>query len=482
MGGVGAISSKLMLNDDFRPRFHLSPPTGRLNDPNGVFMKDGVLHVFYQHDPNFPVGPKRTGWGHASTPLKGERAGLWTHHPDALYPGMSYDVDGCYSGGAVVDGDSVRLFYTGNLKREGLRLPSQNVVSVEQPAGEMGGIYRRSPENPLIDGPEEGFTGHFRDPQVAKSADGQWRMVLGAQRLDGTGAVVMYDSKDLHNWSFAGELSFDTSTAEPGTSPDIVPAGYMWECPGMVTMRDREMGQACDVLMLCPQGLKYDNRKGVDHYASSDQCGYLVGNLEGTTFHVRRGFSELDFGHDFYAPQLVGVDDGSVHSAALLIGWMGLPGQDSAPSLEHGWVHTLSLPRRVELVGGRLRQQPWWSQLPQRGGEDFPNVVREFSSTLGENSVNLELRDTAGQVRFELQWSPHPDGYGGRLCFNRIPDERLDDLSNQHHERVIECPQGPVYAIADGPTVEVFAGGNEIAVASRVFPSVGEQWGQWKCR
>ncbi len=38
---------------------------------------------------------------------------------------------------------------------------------------------------------------------------------------------------------------------------------------------------------------------GQTPYASSDQCGYVVGRLEGTTFHVERGFSELDYGHGF---------------------------------------------------------------------------------------------------------------------------------------------------------------------------------------
>ncbi len=35
----------------FYPAFHLAPPTGWMNDPNGLAYCDGRYHVFYQHHP-----------------------------------------------------------------------------------------------------------------------------------------------------------------------------------------------------------------------------------------------------------------------------------------------------------------------------------------------------------------------------------------------------------------------------------------------
>ncbi len=35
-------------------------------------------------------------------------------------------------------------------------------------------------------------------------------------------------------WEFQGELNFALSDALPGLSPDILPGGYMWECPNLV--------------------------------------------------------------------------------------------------------------------------------------------------------------------------------------------------------------------------------------------------------
>ena len=48
---------------NYRPHFYLSPPSGRLNDPNGFFFDGDNLHVYYQHDPCFSHAPKQTGWG-----------------------------------------------------------------------------------------------------------------------------------------------------------------------------------------------------------------------------------------------------------------------------------------------------------------------------------------------------------------------------------------------------------------------------------
>lgn len=437
---------------NYRPNFHIAPPYGRLNDPNGVFLDGDTMHVYYQHDPCFPHAPKRTGWAHASA--KYSVAGPWRHHPDVLSPDLPYDKDGCYSGGAVVDGTDVWLFYTGNLKVDGKRIPSQNRVRVLDPSGPEGGIYYRDAANPLIPDSEEGFTGHFRDPQISRDEQG-WRMVIGAQREDENAAVVLYRSQDLKNWDFEGALDFALDDAAPGLSPELLPGGYVWECPNLVTLTDKATGESKDVLVFCPQGLEPVKVDGQTHYASSDQCGYLVGKLDGTTFHVERGFSELDYGHEFYAPQLVGMSDGQ----ALLLGWMGLPAQDDKPTVEEGWVHTLTLPRRVWLEDGVLYQWPVWETIPDAAGrEGFGSTVSLSSSRGGSYSlVDVEGRE---HLRFSA-------------------GEGLLRVSVGDDERVIACPEGEVMAIADGCAVEIFAGGGRIAASASVFGEGEARWSGW---
>lgn len=65
----------------YRPNFHFTPKRGWMNDPNGMFFKDGYYHLYFQHYPDGNTwGPMH--WGHAiSTDMI-----TWKEMPIALYP------------------------------------------------------------------------------------------------------------------------------------------------------------------------------------------------------------------------------------------------------------------------------------------------------------------------------------------------------------------------------------------------------------
>lgn len=44
--------SSALYDEKYRPQLHYSPPTGWINDPNGLVYHDGVYHLFCQHNPN----------------------------------------------------------------------------------------------------------------------------------------------------------------------------------------------------------------------------------------------------------------------------------------------------------------------------------------------------------------------------------------------------------------------------------------------
>ncbi|WPF66490.1 MULTISPECIES: glycoside hydrolase family 32 protein [unclassified Corynebacterium] len=504
-----------MAKNHYRPAYHVSPPQGRLNDPNGMFLSGNNLHVHYQHDPVFPFAPKRTGWAHAVIPLAGEGALIPRHLPAAMEPGHAYDAHGCYSGCAVPlprhllaehgveergreehctersdveKHDAARhaaqarvaLFYTGNLKTDEGRVATQNLTLLEDPDGPLGGVYRRAEDNPMIATRPEGFTPHYRDPHVTLDPErpGAWRMVLGAQRGEGEGgvdsgegAVTLYRSGNLKDWEYAGPMTFDTSEAAPGEAPDIVPGGYMWECPNLIRLTDQHTGEEMDVLVICPQGLDEVEEVlpenpdvMVTHYASTDQCGYLVGRLEGTTFHVTRGFSELDYGHEFYAPHLIPETPAS----ALMLAWMGQPAQDDKPSLAEGWVHMLTCLRRLTLVDGWLHQEPL---LPER--LDAPDAFR-ITATLGERDLEKKLIDATGTTQVRLTYDAAARVLsvarrGGHLALDRGDGNAWDT-------RTFRVEPGPLEMIVDGAAVEVFAGATGVTASLQAFSAPGVGW------
>ena len=69
--------------EKYRPAFHHTPQYGWMNDPNGMFYKDGIWHLYYQYNPYGSKWQNMT-WGHSSS------ADLvnWKHsRPECPLPG-----------------------------------------------------------------------------------------------------------------------------------------------------------------------------------------------------------------------------------------------------------------------------------------------------------------------------------------------------------------------------------------------------------
>ena len=43
--------NKDKVNKLYRLKYHMMPPVGWMNDPNGLIYKDGIYHLFYQFYP-----------------------------------------------------------------------------------------------------------------------------------------------------------------------------------------------------------------------------------------------------------------------------------------------------------------------------------------------------------------------------------------------------------------------------------------------
>ena len=321
---IAAINQKvragLPFSHRYHNRFHLEMPFGLINDPNGLVEKDGVTHIFYQWNP-LGVEHKHKCWAHTST-----RDFVHYTVPNlAMWPSDAHDKDGCYSGCGLVEDDKVRVLYTCNAKdAQGVRTPAQRFGTLQE-----DGTVKK--EEIIIPTNAAGYTGHFRDPYVFYR-HGERYLVLGAQRENETGTVLVYhDAGDT--WEPCGEIS--TKYKE---------FGYMWECPNLLRFG------SYDVLLFCPQGLAAREYK----YQSRYQCGYLAGHLSLESMELMHGrFQELDKGFDFYAPQVY-----TYQGRHILFGWVGMPDEDAYPTKEDGWLHSLTMPRVLTLRQGKIFSQP----------------------------------------------------------------------------------------------------------------------------
>lgn len=322
---------KLVKQDKYRLQYHLMPPTGFLNDPNGLCYFKGMYHIYFQYTP-FNTGWGTKLWGHYTS------KDLITYKEEEpfLYPDNIVDKDGVYSGSAFVENNQIHYFYTGNVKlldqeydyiNEGRQ---QNTIHVTSSDGYHIGAKRWVLSNE--DYPQD-MSNHVRDPKIFKH-DKYYYMVLGARTRDNKGCILMYRSTDLENFVYYNRI----------TTPE--PFGYMWECPDLFELNDKLY------LMCCPQGV---HQQGYN-YANVYQCGYFEIDYDFANNQYQLSeFKEMDHGFDIYAPQSFEDRLGR----RIVYAWMGIPDADyTNPTIDYGWQHALTMPRQLLVENGQLHQKP----------------------------------------------------------------------------------------------------------------------------
>ena len=97
--------------DKNRLHFHMMPPTGWMNDPNGFSYFNGKWHLFYQWYP-FAGYHGMKHWYHVVS----DDLVHWKNIGLGMKPTLNYDNYGCFSGSGFVKNEFLYLVYTGNHK------------------------------------------------------------------------------------------------------------------------------------------------------------------------------------------------------------------------------------------------------------------------------------------------------------------------------------------------------------------------------
>ncbi|GGK32673.1 sucrose-6-phosphate hydrolase [Caldalkalibacillus thermarum] len=436
--------------DPFRLHYHIMPPVGLLNDPNGFIHFQGLYHLFYQWNP-FDTKHGSKFWGHYTS------ADLvhWEHQPPALAPSEWYEKNGCYSGSAIEHEGKMFLFYTGNVKNREGRRESYQCLAVSQ-----DGIHFKK-KGPIIRLPQ-GYTAHFRDPKVWKKGE-TWYVVIGAQSEKKEGRVVLYSSNDLYTWKYLGALA-------GGNMNGLGEFGYMWECPDLFELD----GQ--DVLIVSPQGLQ---PKGY-LYNNLYQAGYFVGKMDYKNIHFEHGeFIELDRGFDFYAPQTTLDEKGR----RLLIGWMGVPEENEPyhPTIHHRWIHCMTIPRQLKLKDGRLYQKPVDELQKLREKEvTYPHVQIAGRSIKLEQVNGKSVEIILDSMHFDTESLEISFKGNARFIYDpvnkRATLERKSLKEDKIESRHCELPSlHKLHIFLDSSSAEIFLNDGEEVFSSRIFGNVVDE-------
>ncbi|HWC24388.1 MAG TPA: glycoside hydrolase family 32 protein [Flexivirga sp.] len=372
------------------PQLHIQPPTGWLNDPNGIIRLHDRWHVFYQANPHQPVH-RDIVWGHASsTDLV-----RWQHHPTAFAPTPGGpDSGGCWSGVHLPWSRRPAVAYSGVVAGE----PSSTVCVREALDPELirwsePQVVARTP-----DGVRE-----MRDP-FCFTWGGRHLAIVGGRLSDGDAAVLLYDVADPDSWRYLGvllrgaDLEFDAPHAE------------IWECPQLLIDGDR-----CWLIVS-----RWVENVTLDVLVFDGRISDRNGTPALTVDNVER----LDDGEPFYAPQ-VALD---AAGAPLLFGW--IREFDDHAAAASGISGCLTLPRRVDTSGGRLRM-----------------TVDAGLQEYADGSAAIPLGLGAGR---STQLPPQARVRGAAPAI-RLQGDRQDVE--------IPCPAGDFELWTDGEVVEVFPTG-----------------------
>lgn len=304
--------------EKYRPAFHHTPLYGWMNDPNGMFHKDGKWHLYYQYNPYGSKWQNMT-WGHSvSTDLL-----HWEHKPEAIKPN---GLGAVFSGSCVVDKENTAGFGKDAVVALYTSAATSQIQSLASSTDD-GTTFDIYPGNPVIT-----LESEARDPKVFwNNETKEWNLSL-AHALDHE--MLFFTSPDLKNWTLSGNFGKGLG-AQDG----------VWECPDLFELPVEGTGEKKWVL-IC--NINPDGPFG----GSGTQ--YFVGSFDGKTFKADTdkdgnvATKWLDYGKDHYAT--VSWSD-APSGRRTAIGWMSnWQYAAEVPTLQFRSANTL--PREIGLFQG----------------------------------------------------------------------------------------------------------------------------------
>ena len=445
----------------FRPVYHHTPLYGWMNDPNGMFYKDGTYHLYFQHNPYGSTWGNMT-WGHStSTDLV-----HWHGEDIAIEPDAYGSI---FSGSVVVDhyntagfGEGVIVaFYTSAKSSPWGDSQSQSMAY----STDGGKTFTKYGGNPVLTSDKR----DFRDPKVFWYAPGKhWVMILAAGQ-----EMEIYSSRDLKAWK--KESSFG---AKQGAH------GGVWECPDLIELPVEGTDETRWVLIcnINPGGPFGGNA-----------AQYFVGTFDGKKF-VNESPTEtkwMDWGKDHYATVTFNnAPDGRV----IALGWMSnWQYQTVLPTMQYRGANTiardLSLYRNAdgelvmrcapspEIEAARVETH----EIPSFRVKDSYEVPSLLDDNDGAYEIEMQLKNS-GSSRIILTLSNdkgekvhmHYDIARKQFVMERSESGRTDfsrDFPALTVAPVDDTDTINLRLFVDRSSIEAFGDGGKFVMTNRVFPS-----------
>ena len=413
--------------EHFRPIYHHTPLYGWMNDPNGMFYKDGVWHLYYQWNPYGSQWENMT-WGHSTS----KDLVHWEAQPTAIEADWLGSI---FSGSCVTRGDEVVAMYTsaGHHQTQSLAISKDG-----------GRTFKKYSGNPVLTTSD---VADFRDPRPFWNEDIKaWNLILAAGQ-----EMRIYSSKDLKEWKY--ESSFGKEYGNHGG---------VWECPDLFEIRNEKLGMSNWVL-LC------NINPGGPFGGSATQ--YFVGQFDGHKFtceSMPKVTKWLDYGKDHYATVSF---YNAPENRRVVLAWMS-NWQYANQVPTHQFRSANSIPRDLGLF--RCGEETYVSVTPSkemlavRGARlKAPTEACEIVIDM-KGQTQIVLSNTKGE-----QVTMHYDGAKQTFTMDRT---KSGDVS---FSEAFPCTtEAPTYGqvkqlrlFIDRSSIEVFDTEGKMSMTNLVFPS-----------
>lgn len=446
--------------EKFRPLYHHTPAYGWMNDPNGMFYKDGVYHLYFQHNPYGSTWGNMT-WGHSTT----TDLVNWKFEGDAITPDAWGSI---FSGSSVVDYENtagfgegaVIAFYTsakpspwGDVQMQSMAYSTDN-----------GKTFTKYENNPIVTSEKR----DFRDPKVFWYAPGKhWVMILaGGQEMD------IYSSKNLKDWKY--ESSFG---AKQGAH------GGVWECPDLVELpvegtKEKRWVLICNINPGGPFG--------------GNAAQYFVGTFDGKTF-VNESPTRtkwMDWGKDHYATvTFSNAPDGR----CIALGWMSnWQYQGVLPTLQYRGSNTIARDLTLYRQDGELllrcapspeieRARQENTLVPPFKVSDSYEIPILLSDNEGAYEINMTIKNAgASRIVFALsngkgeKVNMYYDVMRKQFVMDRSESGKVDFSADFPAVTVAPVPDTDnirIRLFVDRTSIEAFGEEGKFVMTNQVFPS-----------
>lgn len=342
--------------EHYRPACHHTPPYGWMNDPNGMFYKDGEWHLYYQYNP-YGSQWENMHWRHSVS----RDLVTWQDRGVALSPDGLGTV---FSGSAVVDHDNTAGFGRGAIVAFYTSAGESQTQSLAY-STDGGQTFTKYAGNPII----TASVPDFRDPHVFRHEEtGRWIMILAAGQ-----EMNIYSSANLKDWTYESSFGHGYGCHDG-----------VWECPDLMELPVSGTGEKKWVL-LC------NINPGGPFGGSATQ--YFTGTFDGHRFTCESApevTKWMDYGKDHYATVTF---DNAPDGRRVAIGWMSnWQYANQLPTMQYRSANTIARDLGLFADGG----ETYLSSTPS------PEMTAARGKVLARRSSSRHRTFAAGNGAYEI--------------------------------------------------------------------------------